>query len=172
MQSTTDFRDHIAGTIFKQADGVLDDPTAFHTTIHMLNPHPSPCEALIKGFLFVRQRPTARFLERRNTFNPVEHKGQKAKILQEDASCWQGIGCSIGNALVMHASCIGVAQKQNRDQGVDQQHVFHAMAFFLAAIAAFLFIRVLGARDASLGSIMAKRGAVASATAATGTASR
>ena len=32
------------------------------------------------------------------------------------------------------------------------------MAFFLAAIAAFLFIRVLGAWDASLGTIVTKRG--------------
>ena len=72
----------------------------------------------------------------------------------------------------MHASFVRSTQKQDRDQRVDQQNVFDALALFLATIAAFLLICVFGAWDASLGSIMAKRGAVASATAATETASR
>ena len=67
---------------------------------------------------------------------------------------------------------VGVAQKQNRDQCVDQQDILHVMALFLAAIAAFLFSGSFGAWDASLRAIMAKRGAVASATAASGTARR
>src|SRR5262245_56358785 len=38
------------------------------------------------------------------------------------------------------------------------QDIFQGVAFFLAAITAFLFILVLGAWDASFSAIMAKRG--------------
>ena len=39
MQSTADFCDHIADTFLKHAYGVLHNPTAFHTTVHMLDTH-------------------------------------------------------------------------------------------------------------------------------------
>jgi hypothetical protein len=39
----------------------------------------------------------------------------------------------------MGAAFIGVAQEQDQQRRIDQEHVFHRMALFLAAIAAFLF---------------------------------
>jgi hypothetical protein len=56
------------------------------------------------------------------------------------------------------AARVGGAQEEDRQRGIDQQHIFHGMACFLATIIARLLKRVLGARDAPLCAIVAKRG--------------
>src|SRR5262249_50093470 len=66
----------------------------------------------------------------------------------------------------MHAAAVGVAQKEDEKQGVDQEHIFYRMVSFLAAITLFLFNRVWGADDASFGPIMGKRGDAGAAPAA------
>ena len=53
---------------------------------------------------------------------------------------------------------MGRTQKQADERGIDQQHIFHRVVFFLAAITPRLFSRVLGADDASFGAVMGKRG--------------
>src|SRR2546422_597033 len=73
----------------------------------------------------------------------------------------------------MHTAAVGVAQKKDEEQGVDQQDIFYCMVLFLATITPRLFNRVLGADDPPFGAVMGKRGdadAVAG-TAATGAAS-
>src|SRR4029453_3615111 len=59
---------------------------------------------------------------------------------------------------VMDAAAVGVAQKEDEEQGIDEQDIFHGVVFFLAAITLFLCNRVLGADDASFRPVMAKRG--------------
>src|SRR2546429_1477693 len=66
----------------------------------------------------------------------------------------------------MNAAAVGVTEKEDREQRVDQQDIFYRMVFFLAAITVFLCSRVLGADDASLGAVMGKRGASGVATGA------
>ena len=44
----------------------------------------------------------------------------------------------------MGAAGIGVTEKEDGERRIDQQHVFHHMAFFLAAIIVRLLGRVLG----------------------------
>jgi hypothetical protein len=56
------------------------------------------------------------------------------------------------------AAGIGLTQKENREHGIDQQHVFDRVARFLAAITARLLSRILGALDAPFGPIVSKRG--------------
>src|SRR5437667_12165080 len=58
----------------------------------------------------------------------------------------------------MDTAAIGVAQKEDEEQGVDEEHIFYRMVFFLAAITRGLFSRVLGADDASFRPVMGKRG--------------
>jgi hypothetical protein len=58
----------------------------------------------------------------------------------------------------MDTAAIGVAQKEDREEGVDQQDIFDGVILFLAAITVGLFSRVLGADDASFGPVMGKRG--------------
>ena len=58
----------------------------------------------------------------------------------------------------MRAAAIGVAQEEDKEEGIDQQDIFDRVILFLAAITRRLFSRVLGADDASFGAVMGKRG--------------
>jgi hypothetical protein len=69
-----------------------------------------------------------------------------------------GIRGRLGNPLIVGAARIGRTQKEDGKRGIDQQHVFHIMALFPAAITARLLSRILGAPDAPFGAIMANRG--------------
>jgi hypothetical protein len=58
----------------------------------------------------------------------------------------------------MDTAAIRVAQKEDREEGIDQQDIFDGVVLFLATITLRLFRRVLGADDAPLGAVMGKRG--------------
>src|SRR6266851_5804363 len=58
----------------------------------------------------------------------------------------------------MDTAAIGVAQKEDREEGIDQQDIFDGVVFFLPAITLLLFNRVLGPDDAPFRSVMGKRG--------------
>ena len=58
----------------------------------------------------------------------------------------------------MGTAAMGVAQKEDREEGIDQQDIFDGVVFLLPAITLLLFSRVLGADDAPLGAVMGKRG--------------
>jgi len=58
----------------------------------------------------------------------------------------------------MSAAAIGVTEKEDEKQGIDEQDIFHRVVFFLAAITRGLFSRVLGADDAPFRPVMGKRG--------------
>ena len=70
----------------------------------------------------------------------------------------------------MGTAAVGVAQKEDDEERIDEQDIFDRVVSFLAAITVRLFSRVLGADDAPLGAVMGKRGAagVAVGTATTG----
>jgi hypothetical protein len=63
----------------------------------------------------------------------------------------------------MQVPIIGVTEKANAQGLIDQEQIFHGMAFFVA-IARGLFSRILGALDTRLptwrDAVMAKRGAL------------
>jgi hypothetical protein len=63
----------------------------------------------------------------------------------------------------MDTAAVGVAQKEDDEERIDEQHIFDRVVLFLAAIALGLFRRVLGADDAPLGAVMGKRGAAGAA---------
>jgi hypothetical protein len=67
----------------------------------------------------------------------------------------------------MHTAAMGRTQKQDGEEGIDQQDIFHRVVFFLAAITVRLFSSVLGADDPPFRPVMGKRG---EAGAAAGTA--
>ena len=58
----------------------------------------------------------------------------------------------------MGTAAIGVTEKEDEKQGIDEQDIFHGVVFFLAAITRLLFNRVLGADDAPFRPVMGKRG--------------
>src|SRR5712664_1158726 len=73
----------------------------------------------------------------------------------------------------MDAAAIGVTEKEDDKQGIDQQDIFYRVVSFLAAITLLLFNRVLGADDAPFRPVMGKRGeaGAAAGTVATGAGS-
>jgi hypothetical protein len=58
----------------------------------------------------------------------------------------------------MGTARVGLAQKEDRECRIDQQHVFDRVALVLAAITARLLTWILGALDAPLGPVVPKRG--------------
>jgi hypothetical protein len=58
----------------------------------------------------------------------------------------------------MSAAAVGVAQKEDQEEGIDEQDIFDGVVLFLATITFFLFSRVLGADDAPFRPVMGKRG--------------
>ena len=58
----------------------------------------------------------------------------------------------------MDAAAVRVAQKEDREQGIDEQDIFDGVVLFLAAITVRLFSRVLGADDAPFRPVVGKRG--------------
>src|SRR5215510_8122756 len=58
----------------------------------------------------------------------------------------------------MDPAAVGLAQKEDREQSIDEQDIFDGVVFFLPTITLLLFTRVLGADDAPFGPVMGKRG--------------
>jgi hypothetical protein len=77
--------------------------------------------------------------------------------------------CGIGDAFVMDTAAMGLAQKEDRERGIDQEDIFDRVVLFLPAITRGLCRRVLGADDPSLGAVMGKRGDAGAAAGPTAT---
>src|SRR6266568_934907 len=60
--------------------------------------------------------------------------------------------------ILMDAAAVGVAQKEDREEGIDEQDIVDGVVLFLAALTCGLFSRVLGADDPPFGPVMGKRG--------------
>ena len=131
---------------------------ALHTAVHVLDADTPTGNASIRRFLRLCELPSSRPLGRHDHLDLRERKRQEPQILEQPATRGQGIRGRLGNPLVMGATGIGVTQKEDHERRVDQQHVFHGMALFLAAITARLLSRILGALEAPLGPVVAKRG--------------
>ena len=158
VQGTTEFHHQIADTFFPQADTIFDDTTTLDTAVDMLDPQSAMVQPLVRYVLLPREFLAAGFLRRHQDLHLGQREREKAQILQQATSRRQGIWCRVSNMLVMGAAAISVTEKEDEEQGIDEQDIFHGVVFFLAAITLFVFNRVLGADDASFGPVMGKRG--------------
>jgi hypothetical protein len=159
MQATADFHDQITDARLPQAAGVMHNATALDAAVDVLNAHAAAGDPPIGGFLGARQGSSSRFADRHDGFHLVQGEREEAQILEQPAARGQRVRRGIGNPLVMSAPRIGGTQKENGERGIDQQHIFHRMAFLLTAITARLLNRILGTLDTPFGAIVAKRGA-------------
>ena len=128
-------------------------------------------ERLVGPFLLQGQLPTACLLRRHQDLHLREREGQEAQILQQPTPSREGVGGSFSDAQIMDPAAVGVAQKEDDEERIDEQDIFDGVVFFLPAITLGLFRGVLGADDAPLGAVMGKRGA-AGATTGAGASSR
>jgi hypothetical protein len=158
MQRTTNFHHAIANTSFSDAARLVDDAAAFDAAVDVLETHPTVGDPPTRRFLRARELPASRLPGRHDDLDLGERAGQAAQILEQPAPRGQGVRGRLGNALIMGATRIGVPQQEDHERGIDQQHVFHGVTFFLAALTARLLSRIPGALDAPLRAIVAKRG--------------
>ena len=63
----------------------------------------------------------------------------------------------------MDPAAAGVAQKEDDEESIDEQDVFHRVVFFLPTVTLRLCSRLLGADDAPFRAVMGKRGDAATA---------
>jgi hypothetical protein len=161
MQRTANFHDQIADARLPKAVGVVDDTTALDAAVDVRDAHATARDAPIGGLLRPRERPAPRLLGGHHELDVVEREGQEAEILEQAAAHGEGVQRGIGNPVVVGAARRGLAQEEDREDSIDEPHMFHGMASFLATIIARLLKRVLGARDAPFGAVVATRGEAA-----------
>ena len=109
-------------------------------------------------FLLSRKLTASGFLGRHLDGDSIESEAEKTQVLQQDTARRQRIGSRVRQTLIMDGARLGRTEKHDAQLRIDQDEIFHRVTFFLAAIMAFLFIRIFGALDASFSSVMAKRG--------------
>jgi hypothetical protein len=158
VQGTTEFHHEIADALLPQADPVFHNATTLDAAVDMLDPQPPLVERLVGPLLLQGQLLTAGLLRRHEDRHLGERERQEAQILQQPTPSRERVGSGFRNAQIMGTAAVGIAQKEDREQGIDEQDIFDGVVFFLAAITLFLFSRVLGADDASFRPVMGKRG--------------
>ena len=161
MQRTADFPNHIAHARLPQAARVVDDAAALDAAVDVLDTDPAPRDPPIGRFLRARESPAPWLLRGHDDLDLVTREGQEAESLEPPAAGGQRVRVGIGNPLIVGAAGIGLTQKEDRERGIDQQHVFDRVVLFLAALTARVRSRILGARDAPFGPIVATRGEAA-----------
>ena len=170
VQGTAEFHHEIADALLPQADPVFHNATPLDTAVDMLNPQSAVVERLVGQVLLQGQLRTAWLLRRHEDLHLRERERQEAQILHQPTPSRKRVGGSLRDAQIMGTAAVGVAQKEDREEGIDQQDIFDGVVFLLPAITLLLCNRVLGVDDAPLGAVMGKRGAagVAVGTATTG----
>src|SRR5713101_530990 len=83
------------------------------------------------------------------------------ELLLDPVTTHSQLGAGMGglrNAQIMDPAAVGVAQKEDDEERIDEQDIFDGVVLFLAAITCRLFRRVLGTDDAPFRPVMGKRG--------------
>jgi len=124
----------------------------------MLNPQSAVVERLVGPLLLQGQLRTAWLLRRHEDLHLRERERQEAQILQQPTPGWEWVGGGLRDAQIMDTAAVGVAQKEDDEERIDEQDIFDGVVLFLAAITRGLLRRVLGADDAPFGPVMGKRG--------------
>ena len=68
-----------------------------------------------------------------------ERERQEAEILQQPTPGRERVGGGLSDAQIMGAAAVGVAQKKDAEQGIDQQDIFDRVILFLPALTVRLF---------------------------------
>src|SRR5438270_1792303 len=158
MQGTADFHHQIAHALLPQADPVFHHATTLDAAVDVLDPEPPLVERLVGQVLLPRELMTTGFLGRYEDLHFRERERQEAQILQQPTPGRERVGSGFRNAQIMGTAAIGIAQKEDREEGIHEQDIFDSVVFLLTAITCLLFTRVLGADDASFRPVMGKRG--------------
>src|SRR6516162_7826073 len=158
VQGTAELHHEIADALLPQPDPVFHNATTLHTAVDMLDAQPPVVQCLVGQVLLQGQLRTAGLLRRHEDLHLRERERQEAQILQQPTPSREGVGGGLRDAQIMDTAAVGIAQKEEREQGIDEQDIFDGVVFFLPAITLLLFTRGLGADDASFRPVVGKRG--------------
>jgi hypothetical protein len=124
VQGTTEFHYQIAETRLPQADPVFHNAAALDTAIDMLNAQPTLVERLVGPLLLSGQLLTAWLLRRHQDLHLREREGQEAQILQQPTPNRERVGGGLRDAQIMDTAAVGVAQKEDDEESIDEQDIF------------------------------------------------
>src|SRR5207245_2984686 len=102
---------------------------------------------------------TAWLLRRHEDLHLRERERQEAQILQQPTPSREWVGGGLSDAQIMDTAAVGVAQKEDDEERIDQQDIFDGVVLFVAAITCGLLRLVLGADGAPFGRVVGSRGA-------------
>ena len=156
MQGTAEFHHEITDARLPQADAVFHNATPLDAAVDMLDAEPPLVERLVGEVLLQGQLPTAGLLRWHEDFHVGQRERQETQILQQSTPSREGVRSHLHNAQIMGPAAMGIAQKEDDKEGIDQQDIFDGVVFFLATITCFLFSSVLGADDAPFRPVMGK----------------
>src|SRR5262249_15713082 len=132
--------------------------TTLDTAIDVLDPQPPLVEPLVGPVLLQGELRTAGLLRRHEDLHLREREGQEAQILQQPTPSREWVGGGLREAHIMDPAAVGVAQKEDDEQGIDEQDIFDGVVLFLAAITLFLSSSGLGTDDTPFRPVMGTRG--------------
>src|SRR5262247_1375987 len=121
VQGTAELHHEIADALLPQADPVFHNATTLHTAVDMLNPQSAVVERLVGQLLLQGQLLTAWLLRRHEDLHLRERERQEAQILQQPTPSREWVGGGLSDAQIMHTATVGVAQKEDEEQGVDEE---------------------------------------------------
>jgi hypothetical protein len=136
----------------------MDDAAALDAAVDVLDADAAARDPPIGRFLRPREGSAPGLFRGPDDLDLVERERQEAEILEPPAARGPGRGRGLCHPLIVSAAPVSVAQEEDHPRRIDQPHMFHGMACFLATITARLLKRVLGARDAPLCPILPTRG--------------
>lgn len=119
MEGTANRHQHIAHTFFEETTRLFEDTQALHATVDVFDWYATTGQCLVCGLLFRTQFATTGFARRRLHVHSFQREAKKAQVLQQFTALWQGIGCLVGNGLIVTAPSAGLAQKQDLHDGID-----------------------------------------------------
>ena len=119
MEGAAEFHHEITDASPPQAEPVFDNAAALDTTVDMLDPQPPLVESLVGPLLLQGQLLTAWLLRRHENLHLRERERQKAQILQQPTPGREWVGSGLRDAQIMDPATVGVAQKEDDEQGID-----------------------------------------------------
>ena len=144
VQGTAEFHHEIADALLPQADPVFHNATTLDAAVDMLDPQPPLVERLVGQVLLQGQLRTAWLLRRHEDLHLRERERQEAQILQQPTPSRERVGGGLRDAQIMDTAAVGVAQKEDDEQGIDEQDIFDGVVLFLAAITSLSVQQGLG----------------------------
>src|SRR5207245_10833474 len=127
------------------AQPVLRPAAALASACDALYPSSPWVERLVGPLLLPGPLPTAGLLRRHEDRHLRERERQEAQILQQPTPSRERGGGGLRDAQIMDTAAVGVAQKEDEEERIDEQDIFEGVVLFLAVITLGVLSGVLGA---------------------------